>query len=79
MVKHIEITPELQQAIDAVDAAEEHYLPGGESASVIELPKLALADAFLAALQAQRLAKLPGRARVVPVVVEIEMRPRRRR
>jgi len=43
-------------------------VPGGESASVVELPKLDLADAVLKAVAEQRerrLAKLPAKAPVI--------------
>jgi hypothetical protein len=49
-LRRLELPDEIQQRIAAVEAAYDNYLPGGESASVVELPKLLLADAVLRAV-----------------------------
>lgn len=86
MLKHLELTDVLRARIEAVQAALMVYQPGRESASVIELPKLDLADAMLAeyarqlvktAQRAARLASLPKPA-LMPIV-EVTIRPKRRR
>jgi hypothetical protein len=56
-VKHIDVTPEMEAALDALARALASYVPGRDSASVIELPKLDLADALLRALQLARVPK----------------------
>lgn len=81
MVKHIEVTEAMRDALAAIDRAEAVYVPGFDSSSVIEIPKLALANAVLAAVrrqQATRVSRLPERAPVVPVI-EVTIRPKRRR
>lgn len=50
-MKTLRLTPEIQQRLLELARAEAGYEPGGESSAVIELPKLALADAVLAALK----------------------------
>lgn len=60
----VTLTGGVQAALDALDAAARDYVPGRDPASVIELPKLALADAVLAAIAEAR-AKLPARARPI--------------
>jgi len=80
MLKRLEVTDAIREALAAIERADAVYVPGRDSASLIELPKLALADVVLAAVaaqQTQRLRRLPTRA--VPVVVDIAMRPTRRR
>lgn len=77
MIRTLTITPALQAAIDAVRKAERDYAPGGESSSVVELPKLALATALLDAIQAQTLARLPRRA--MRDIVDVRPGSRRRR
>lgn len=62
MIRHLDITPQIRAALDALHTAEEHYCPGGEPACVVEIPKLALAEAVLEALRTQTLARLPRRA-----------------
>lgn len=78
-MKRLELTQPMRDALEAVARAQRFYVPGRDSASIVELPKLALADAMLAAVRAQtdRLAKLPARA--VTPVVEVSIRPKRRR
>lgn len=85
-MKTLTITPTMRAALTAVDAAEQGYLPGYDSASVIELPKLALAEAVLDAVKAQaqrsteRAARLSTLPKARPVaVVEVTLRPKRRR
>lgn len=85
-LKHLELTAEMHARIEAVKAALAGYLPGGESASVVELPKLDLAEFVLAEYarqltradqRAARLAALP-KPQLTPIV-EVSMRPKRRR
>ena len=81
-MKRIDITPELQAALDAIAVAEQRFVPGRDSCNVIDLPKLALADAVLASMRAahaDHLRRLPVRARPVPVLVEVTLRPTRQR
>lgn len=79
-MKHLEITPAIRAALAAIADAEQDYVPGRDSSAVIEIPKLALADALLAAVRAQaRIAKLPTRAGGILPVVEVELRRKRRR
>jgi hypothetical protein len=75
--KSIPITESIRAALDAVQTAERGFAAGADSYSTIELPKLALAEAVLDAVKQQRLDRLPTRA--VEAVVEVEMRPKRRR
>jgi len=70
MVRRIELTSALRDAIEAVRVAAAVYEPGEDPASLVELPKLALADAVLEALRAQALDLLPTRADVVYVQLE---------
>jgi hypothetical protein len=76
MIKRLDLTPALCAAIEAVRTAEKTYRPGGESASVVELPKLALANAVLDAVQQQTLARLPHRAD--RGIVQVRLTPIRR-
>lgn len=84
MMKTLILTPAILAALEAVRDAEQRYEPGRDSAAVIELPQLDLADAILAAIAAQtaarraRLETLP-KARPVPVVVEVALRRKWRR
>lgn len=72
-MNRLSLTPDLLAAVDAVAAAERVYVPGRDSASVIELPKLALANAVLAALEVQRRTdRLPHRAGDGIVYVRLE-------
>ena len=64
MKKTLRLTPALLAATEAFYQAEADYLPGGESASKIELPKLEIADRFLEALAAENPAE---RARRTPL------------
>ena len=50
--RRLVVTDEMERRLAAVARAYETYLPGGESSSVVELPKLALADALLRAIAA---------------------------
>jgi hypothetical protein len=64
-----------------VRAALASYIPGYDSASIVELPKLELADALLAAMAARRARPqcLADVLRPTPAVVEVTLRPKRRR
>jgi len=55
-LRRLTLTEDIQRRIVAVQAALDIYRPGYESAAVIELPKLALADAVLAAIAEQTAA-----------------------
>jgi hypothetical protein len=59
-MKTIEITDTIQAALDAVKEAERGYVVGRDPALPIELLKLDLADAVLAA--AARIERLPDRS-----------------
>ena len=75
--RRLDLTGELQDRIAAVERAIADHVPGAESAPVVELPKLDLADAVLkavAAQRAQRIARLPAKAPVIGVGL-----PRKRR
>jgi hypothetical protein len=84
MIKRLTLTPALRAAIDSVHRAEAAYVPGRDSASVVEIPKLGLADELLIALAVQGaegrwldLDRLPrAKAAVVPVV-DLELRRKR--
>lgn len=77
----LELSEEIQRRIEAVERALDTYRPGYESASVIEIPKVQLADAVLEAIAAQaaaqdaRIAAVP-RGRAV-AVRDIPKRKRR--
>lgn len=78
-MKTLSLTPDVCAAIDACRQAERAYVPGRMSSSVVELPRLALADQILRAVTEQaayspldQLAQLP-KARPAAVV------PKRRR
>jgi hypothetical protein len=84
----IPITHAIADAIEAIGRAMRNYEQGQMSAGVIEIPKLALAEAVLAAVREQLIkAQAEGRAtalaqvrRPLPVgVVEVELRRKRRR
>lgn len=84
MLKHLELTPALLAAIDSVERAERSYIRGGESSGAIEIPKLGLADAVMAAVAAQRIERLEGLPRATPApasLADLERvrKPRRRR
>lgn len=53
MVNMLTVTDEMRRRIEAVEAALAIYMLGGESASVVELPKLALADVVLREVRRQ--------------------------
>jgi len=78
-LRRLELTDDLLARLADVEYAQHMYRPGRESAAVVELPKLALADAVLAAVHAQiaahtlQLAALPKRQ---PIGMR---RPKRRR
>lgn len=85
-MKALKLTPAVELAIDAVRRAEENYAPGGMSASVVEIPLLALARAVVDAWAAQerqtitREARLAALPRALPVgFVEVSLRHKRRR
>jgi hypothetical protein len=85
MIKTLTLTPTLRAAIDSVDRAQRAARPGCESASLVELLKLGLADELLLAIAAQAgvgrvaaLERLP-KARAVSVVEPTPRRRRRRR
>lgn len=85
----IPITRAIADAIEAIGRAMRNYEQGQMSAAVVEIPKLALADATLASVAAElRKAEAEGKAlklaRVrrpkVPIgVVEVTMRHKRPR
>lgn len=75
----IELTQAMQDALAALDQAERVYVPGRDSSAIVELPKLALADAVLAAIQAQRTKRLPRRADAGVVYVRLQPISRKRR
>lgn len=86
MLRHLDLTAEMHARIEAVQAALMAYAPGRESAAVVELPMIALADTMLreyarqlarAEQRAARLASLP-KPRLTPIV-EVTLRPKRRR
>lgn len=79
-MKRLELTQGIRDALDAIAHSERAFIPGVDSYSILELPKLALADAVVKAIAAQkaaRFARLPKRA--VTPVVEVTMRPKRKR
>lgn len=86
VMKTLKLTDDVQLALEAVRRAEATYLPGGQSAAIIEIPLLALARAVLAAYAAQdvrstdRQEKLANLPRALPVgVAEVSRQPKRRR
>lgn len=68
------LDPPLVEAIAAYRTAEATYVPGRDSASLVELPKLAVADAFLATVE--RTERLPHRARPLRVTWSLRRRKR---
>lgn len=85
MIKTLTLTPEILAALADVRRAERVYVPGRDSAAVVEIPKIDLADAVLDAIatqaertRLQRLQTLP-KPRPVPVVVEVALRRKWRR
>ena len=64
MLTHLELTPGICRAIEAIGQAILMYRPGEMSAALLEIPKIALADAVLAAIREQLKAfpKLLGEA-----------------
>lgn len=59
MLRRIHVDDAIERALRDVDAAERAWEAGGVPYSVVEIPKLALADRVL---QAARRATLPTRA-----------------
>lgn len=53
-MKTLRLTPEIRQRLAELARAQARHEPGEESAAVLELPKLALAEAVLAALPKSR-------------------------
>jgi hypothetical protein len=77
----LDLTQGIRDALDAIARAKHAFIPGVDSYALLELPKLALADAVLEALAAQqaaRLDRLPTRGRMTRVV-EGSVRGKRRR
>lgn len=80
-MKTIPLTPALWAALEAVRDAEQRYVPGCDSSGVIEIPKLDLADALLAAIDAQtadRRAQLETLPKARPAAVALRRKARRR-
>lgn len=59
MLKTLTLTPELCAAIYHCRRAEALYVPGQMAASVVELPRLELADVVLASVAEQGVAVWP--------------------
>lgn len=82
-LKRLELTDELRRRLRAVEDAIAVHAPASESSDVVDIPKLQLAEAVLAAVAEQsaaRLARLPNRLTpAVMAVVEVSIRPKRRR
>lgn len=76
-MKQIPMTDDIRLALDAVARAERVFVPGFDSASVIELPKLALSDAVCRAVGARQPLAVP-RPRAAKVV-RVAPASRRRR
>lgn len=83
MLKSLPITPRLQSQIDRVLRAAGLYPNLDDGYGPLEREQLALADVVMAtyAQQAHRLDRLPRTAKAarVSAVVEVEIRPKRRR
>lgn len=77
-LRRLDLTDEIQQRIAAVERALKTYRPGGQSAAVVELPKLALANAVLAAVAAQT-AAVDALLAALPKPRPAGVRPRARR
>lgn len=85
-LKTLEISDAMCDAIEAIGRAARSYAPGQMSAAIIEIPKLALADATLAAVRVQmvkaeahgRIAKLRRIHTPQQPIVEVERRKRKR-
>lgn len=86
-LKTLEITDAMCDAIEAIGRAQRAVEVGQVSAAIVEIPKLALADAVLAAIRAQlvkahaagRMAQLRGVKRPQQPIVEVELRRKRKR
>lgn len=79
-LQRLEMTAEIRERVAAVERALDIYRPGRESASAVELPKLALADAVMRAIRQQTAAhdtQLAALPKAAPVTVSL--RPKRRR
>lgn len=84
MIKTVTLTPDMLAALAAVRAASVGYVPGRDSSGRMDIPKIDLAEALLAAIadqqesRRQRLQAVP-KAKPVPVVVEVALRRKWRR
>ncbi len=67
-VRPVRPTPALEAAVAAYEAVAAVYVPGQDSASVLELAKLALADALLAAIGAQTTTGRRARPATAPML-----------
>lgn len=74
------ITADLEYHLKYVRRCLKQYVPGRDSASVIEIPKLQLADALLEAEARQRrIDRLPARVGYVLPVLEMSREKRKKR
>jgi hypothetical protein len=76
--QRIEIDDTIRAVLNRIAEGQQQYEAGSDSYAIVELPKLALADAVLAAIAAgeRRLEQLPARA--VSAIAHCAL-PRRRR
>ena len=78
------ITPPIVRALGRVERASALYPNDDEGVEPLNIEKLALADAVVRAVEAQRLARIARlqqvpRPRVIPVVVDLRLVRRRQR
>lgn len=88
MITKLDLRP-LRDVLVMMDRAQRRYIPGLMSAALIEIPKLAVADAVLKEIAAQteqarrkrleRLTRLPATTGGQVGIVELELRRKRRR
>lgn len=87
MITKLDLRP-LRDVLMMMDRAQRRYIPGLMSAALIEIPKVALADAVLEAIAVQteqarakrldRLQRLPQSSGGQVGVVDLELRRKRR-
>lgn len=82
-LKTLKLTPLILEQLARVERAAELYPNADDGTAPLEIEQLTLAELVFEEAQRQetqhRLRRLPIKARAVPVVVDVELRPKRRR
>lgn len=78
-LKTLKLTPAMAFQLGRIAELDAIYPNEDEGYLIVEVEKVALADLVIAAVaaQAERLERLPVKARAVPVVVEVALVPKR--